>query len=84
MLSHHENTSYPCLHADLSRWQYKQMFERRYFAHWTTAQSVIGNGLLVSRSMFEDHLPDKQLRSLRSCPVISADEAPRSESSCNS
>jgi len=45
-----------------SRQQYERQWVRSYAAQWTTAKLITEGGLLVSRSMFDDHMPDKQLQ----------------------
>lgn len=53
--------------ALLSRQEFKRRFRRRYTAHYVSAEAIVKGGLLVSASMFSDHMPDKQFAGLVSC-----------------
>jgi hypothetical protein len=53
----------------MSRQQFLRQYQRRYTARYVPAQTIVEGGLMVSLSMFDDHMPDKQLKSLQSCQL---------------
>uniref|UniRef100_A0A7S3VM95 sn-1-specific diacylglycerol lipase n=1 Tax=Dunaliella tertiolecta TaxID=3047 RepID=A0A7S3VM95_DUNTE len=57
----------PSMSQAMSRQQYMRQYQRRYAVRFVPAHTIVEGGLMVALSMFEDHMPDKQLKSLKSC-----------------
>jgi len=54
----------------MSRQQYMRLYRRRYTARYVPAETIVQGGLQVSLSMFDDHMPDKQLKSIKLCHMV--------------